>query len=48
MVYNSKTHDTIIIGCNLAASPVDGENAAAELGKGVLVAMYGPSILPKG
>jgi D-alanyl-D-alanine carboxypeptidase len=48
MVYNSKTHDTIIIGCNLAASPVDGENAAAELGKGVLVAMYGRSILPKG
>lgn len=46
MVYDSKTHDTIIIGCNLSASPVTGENAAVELGKVVLGTMYGPSVLP--
>ena len=28
MVYNLKTGDTIIVACNLSASPVKGANAA--------------------
>ncbi len=48
MVYDDKTHDTIIIGCNLAASPVSGSNAAVELGKAVLATLYGNSIVPMG
>ncbi len=47
MVYDDKTGDTIIIGCNLAAAPATGENAAVELGKVVLATLYGPSILPQ-
>jgi D-alanyl-D-alanine carboxypeptidase len=48
MVYDRKTHDTIIIGCNLAASPVTGGNMASELGKVILGTLYGSSIVPKG
>jgi D-alanyl-D-alanine carboxypeptidase len=36
MVYNRKTHDTMIIGVNLAASPVTGENAAVEVAKPII------------
>ncbi|KDA04925.1 D-Ala-D-Ala carboxypeptidase [Microbacterium sp. CH12i] len=46
MVYNVDTGDTIIIGCNLSASPVDGQNAAVVLAKSVMGAMYGASVLP--
>jgi D-alanyl-D-alanine carboxypeptidase len=39
MVYDHKQDNTIIIGTILAASPVDGENAAVVLAKAVLVDM---------
>lgn len=48
MVYNTKTHDTIIVGTNLAASPVDGENAAVVLAKTIIGVLYGSSGVPKG
>ncbi|MDF2443410.1 MAG: D-alanyl-D-alanine carboxypeptidase [Subtercola sp.] len=48
MVYDVATGDTIIIGCTLSASPVDGVNAAVVLGKSVLGALYGSAILPPG
>ncbi len=47
MVYNLRTHDTIIIMTNLAASPVDGENAAVVVAKTVIGTLYGSSDLPK-
>jgi D-alanyl-D-alanine carboxypeptidase len=40
MAYNKKTHDTIIIGTNLAASPVGGENAAVEVAKQIISTLY--------
>lgn len=46
MVYNLKTGDTIIIGCNLSASPIDGENAAVVLAKAVIGTLYGASAVP--
>jgi D-alanyl-D-alanine carboxypeptidase len=46
MVYDLKTDDTIIIGCNLSASPVDGENAAVVLAKSVIGTLYGASAVP--
>lgn len=46
MVYNVDTGDTIIIGCNLSASPVDGQNAAVVLAKAVMGTLYGASVLP--
>ncbi|MGA7419570.1 MAG: serine hydrolase domain-containing protein [Acidimicrobiales bacterium] len=41
MVYDLKYHVTIIIGTNLAASPVDGENAAVVLGKAIIADLHG-------
>ena len=46
MVYNADTGDTIIIACNLSASPVDGENAAVVLGKTLIGTLYGVADLP--
>lgn len=46
MVHNIDTGDTIIIGCNLSASPVDGQNAAVVLAKSVMSTLYGASVLP--
>jgi D-alanyl-D-alanine carboxypeptidase len=46
MVYNLKTRDTIIIGCNLSATPVDGENAAVVVAKAVIGTLYGASYVP--
>ena len=40
MVYDPVADITIIIGTNLSASPVDGENAAVVLGKAVIGALY--------
>jgi len=40
MVYDPVKDNTIIIGTNLAASPVNGENAAVVLGKLVIAALY--------
>ncbi len=36
MVYNARTRETIILAVNLSASPVDGENAAVAVAKGML------------
>lgn len=47
MAYDLKTHDTIIISTNLAASPVSGENAAVVIGKTILATLYGKAVLPK-
>jgi D-alanyl-D-alanine carboxypeptidase len=44
MVYDPTQDNTIIIGTNLAASPVDGENAAVVLGKAVISTLYGMPI----
>ncbi len=41
MVYDLKQGITIIIGTNLAASPVDGENAAVVLGKAIITTLHG-------
>jgi D-alanyl-D-alanine carboxypeptidase len=41
MVYDPVADVTIIIGTNLSASPVSGENAAVVLGKSVIAALYG-------
>ncbi|MBV9357646.1 MAG: beta-lactamase family protein [Chloroflexi bacterium] len=41
MVYDPTKDNTIIIATNLAASPVDGANAATVLGKAVIPALYG-------
>ena len=48
MVHDAKAGNTIIIGTNLAASPVSGENAAVVLAKAVIVALYGASAVPGG
>lgn len=39
MAYNIKTGDTIIVSCNLAASPVKGDNAAVVVAKTILAAL---------
>jgi D-alanyl-D-alanine carboxypeptidase len=41
MVYDLKQGITIIVGTNLAASPVDGENAAVVLGKAIITTLHG-------
>jgi D-alanyl-D-alanine carboxypeptidase len=41
MAYDPTQDNTIIIGTNLAASPVTGENAAVLLGKAVIAGLYG-------
>ena len=41
MTYDPTTDSTIIIGTNLAASPVTGENAAVGIGKAVIAKLYG-------
>ena len=47
MVHDAVAQNTIIIGCNLAASPVEGgPNAATVLAKPVIAAMYGASVVP--
>lgn len=48
MVRDAGKGNTIIIGTNLSASPVAGENAAVVLGKAVIAAMYGSSAVPGG
>lgn len=47
VAYDLKTHDTIIISTNLAASPASGENAAVVIGKTILATLYGKAVLPK-
>lgn len=46
MSHDTSKGNTIIIGTNLSASPVNGNNAALELAKSVLVAVYGASAVP--
>lgn len=46
MVYNNTTDDTIIVGANLSASPVDGETAAVVVAKAIIAALYGASAVP--
>ena len=46
MAYNIDTGDTIIIGTNLSASPVDGQNAAVVVGKSIIGTLYGASAVP--
>jgi D-alanyl-D-alanine carboxypeptidase len=46
MSHDTAKGNTIIIGTNLSASPVNGNNAALELAKSVLVALYGASAVP--
>lgn len=47
MVYDTKAHDTIIVGSNLAASPVTGEAAAVVVAKTIIAGLYGSSVVPK-
>ncbi|MEO6826140.1 MAG: serine hydrolase domain-containing protein [Microbacteriaceae bacterium] len=47
MAYNNTTGDTIIVATNLAASPVDGNNAAVVVAKTILATLYGSSVVPK-
>ncbi len=47
MVYDIKTHDTIIVGTNLAASPVTGENAAVVVARTIIGTLYGGSVVSK-
>ncbi|MDO5751999.1 serine hydrolase [Arthrobacter sp.] len=42
MTYNINTGDILIVGTNLAASPVHGENAAVVVAKSIIGTMYGP------
>ncbi|PYE20858.1 D-alanyl-D-alanine carboxypeptidase [Williamsia limnetica] len=46
MAYNLNTGDTIIVGTNLSASPVDGENAAVVVAKSIISTLYGPTNVP--
>ena len=46
MSHDTGKGNTIVIGTNLSASPVNGNNAALELAKSVLVALYGASAVP--
>jgi D-alanyl-D-alanine carboxypeptidase len=47
MVYDTKTHDTIIVAANLAASPVSGQGAAVVVAKTIIATLYGGSVVPK-
>lgn len=44
MAYNSKTHDTIIVGSNLSAPPVTEEAAAVTVAKLIIGTLYGSSV----
>jgi D-alanyl-D-alanine carboxypeptidase len=46
MVYNKDTDDTIIVGANLSASPVDGETAAVVIAKTIIATLYGSAAVP--
>ncbi|MFB2598979.1 serine hydrolase domain-containing protein [Herbiconiux sp. P17] len=46
MAYDLDTGDTIIVGVNLSASPVDGENAAVVVAKSIIATLYGASAVP--
>lgn len=46
MAYNLDTDDTIIVGVNLSASPVDGQNAAVVVAKAIMATLYGASSVP--
>lgn len=46
MAYNTKTDDTIIVATNLAASPVDGNNAAVVVAKTIIATLYGSGVVP--
>jgi D-alanyl-D-alanine carboxypeptidase len=48
MVYNTDTDDTIIVGANLSASPVDGETAAVVVAKTIIATLYGAADVPAG
>jgi CubicO group peptidase (beta-lactamase class C family) len=48
MVHDPVAQNTIIIGCNLAAAPASGANAATVLGMPVIAALYGASAVPGG
>jgi D-alanyl-D-alanine carboxypeptidase len=48
MVHDPVAHNTIIIGCNLAAAPANGANAATVLAKPVIAAIYGAGAVPSG
>ncbi|AYJ48850.1 serine hydrolase domain-containing protein [Rhodococcus sp. P1Y] len=48
MAYNLDTGDTIIVGTNLSASPVDGQNAAVVIAKSIIGTLYGSSDVPGG
>ncbi len=48
MVYNNNTDDTIIVGTNLAASPVDGAECRGGPGQGIIATLYGASDVPGG
>ncbi|CAN5327225.1 serine hydrolase domain-containing protein [soil metagenome] len=48
MVYNENTGDTIIVGANLSASPVDGETAAVVVAKSIIATLYGTASVPTG
>lgn len=43
MAYDLKNHNTIIIGTNLSASPITGENAAVEVAKAIIGTLYNES-----
>ena len=46
MVYNTNTNETIIVGANLSASPVDGETAAVVVAKTIIAELYGAADVP--
>ena len=48
MAYDPKTDTTLIIGCNLSAEPVKGENAATVLAKAAMGVLYGPGAVAAG
>lgn len=48
MVHDAKTETTIIIGTNLAATPVDGNNSSVVIGKVVMSVLYGAAAVPGG
>ena len=48
MVHDPVAQNTIIIGCNLAAAPASGANAATVLAMPVIAALYGASAVPGG
>ena len=48
MAYNTNTGDIIIVGTNLSASPVDGQNMAVLVAKTIIGTMYGSADLPGG